>query len=53
MYYLAKGLQFAGLLTISVGFMVRFPALMDPKLLIAGILLGACGWLIQRYLLRP
>ena len=51
MYYFAKFLQFAGLTLVAIGFWIRFPALMDPKLFIAGIVFCAAGWAIQRYLL--
>ncbi len=51
MYYAAKGLEFLGIFMIGVGFIVKFPALMDPKLLLAGILCFGVGWSIEKYIL--
>jgi len=52
MFYLAKFFQILGLMVIGINFLMCFPSLMDPKILIAGILFFFCGWLVQRYLLR-
>lgn len=52
MYVVAKGLQLAGLIVVAVGFVVRFPALMEPRWLLGGITISGCGWIMQRYLLR-
>ncbi len=52
MYYLAKGLEVLGLTVIAIGFIIKFPALMDPKLLLAGGIIFACGWIIENYLLE-
>ncbi|MBT3299485.1 MAG: hypothetical protein HN657_07170 [Candidatus Marinimicrobia bacterium] len=51
MYYLAKGLEICGMTVIGVGFIIKFPALMDPKMLLAGGIIFACGWIIEHYLL--
>ena len=52
MYYVAKALQFLGLALICFAFVAKFPSLMDPKLFLAGIVIGYTGWVIQRYLLN-
>ena len=52
MYYLAKTLQFGGLIIIGIAFVSKFPARMDPKLFLAGIVVGYSGWIIQRYMLK-
>ena len=52
MYYLAKLAQLAGLAVIALGFLGKFPALMNPRLLGVGILLFAFGWIVQKYLLK-
>ena len=52
MYYLAKTLQFLGLIIIGISFVAKFPDLMDPKLFLAGIVIGYSGWAIQRYVLK-
>lgn len=52
MYYVAKALQFLGLAVIGFAFIAKFPALMDPKLFVIGIVIGYAGWAIQRYLLK-
>ena len=51
MYYAAKGLEFLGIFMIGVGFIIKFPALMDPKLLFSGILCFGVGWSIEKYIL--
>ena len=52
MYYLAKGLQFAGLLIVGIGFLNTFPDLMDPRPFVGGMALCATGWIMQHYLLK-
>ncbi len=37
---------------LVVGFIVKFPKLMDPKLLLAGIVFFATGWAIEKYILK-
>ena len=37
---------------IAVGFVVKFPKLMDPRLLIAGLALFGAGWIIEKYILK-
>lgn len=49
MYYLAKFLQAAGLGIIFVGFFLKFPALMDMKLFILGLVVFFSGWILQKY----
>ena len=52
MYYAAKALELLGMFMIAVGFAVKFPGLMDPKLLFAGGILFASGWIIEKYILK-
>jgi hypothetical protein len=47
MYYIAKFLQAGGLAIILVGFLIRFPHLMDTKLLGLGGMIFFGGWLLQ------
>ena len=51
MYYAAKGLEILGMTVIGVGFVIKFPKLMDPKLLLAGIVCFVVGWAIEKYIL--
>ncbi len=37
---------------IAVGFVVKFPKLMDPRLLLAGLVLFGAGWTIEKYILK-
>tara|TARA_Y100001970_G_scaffold221499_1_gene272238 strand:- start:341 stop:499 length:159 start_codon:yes stop_codon:yes gene_type:complete len=52
MYYTAKALEILGIFMIAVGFVIKFPGLMDPKLLFAGGILFTCGWIIEKYILK-
>ena len=52
MYYIGKILQACGLAIILVGFLRRFPELMDHRSLLVGIMVFFCGWLVDRYLLK-
>jgi hypothetical protein len=52
MYYIGKILQACGLTVILIGFIRNFPELMDHRSLAVGILIFACGWLVDRFLLR-
>ncbi len=52
MYYLAKILQAAAMTIITVDFIRKFPELMNPRLLLFGIILFFAGWVIERYLLK-
>ena len=52
MYYAAKGLELLGMFMLAVGFVVKFPKLMDPKLLFAGVVFFGSGWAIEKYILK-
>lgn len=52
MYYAAKMLELLGMTIIGVGFLIKFPKLMEPKLLLMGIICFASGWLIEKYILK-
>jgi len=52
MYYISKFLQAAGLALVLFGFLIKFPRLMDTKLLGLGIVIFLSGWLLQNYGLR-
>ncbi len=49
MYYISKGLQFIGLVIIGVGFISKFPHLVDYKLLGIGLVFFFMGYTIQKY----
>jgi len=51
LYYAAKGLELLGMFIIAVGFIIRYPGLMDPKQLLAGIICFGSGWVIEKYIL--
>ncbi len=48
MYFAAKCAQAAGLAIIFVGFVQKFPALMNPKQFLLGAGIFFCGWLIGK-----
>lgn len=52
MYYAAKALELLGMFMIAVGFMIKFPKLIDPKLLLGGLICFGSGWLIEKYILK-
>ena len=49
---MSKGLELLGLVVIVIGFIVKFPGLMGPTLLIIGIVCFGAGWIIERYTLQ-
>ena len=49
MYYISKGFQLVGLLIIGVGFINKFPQLMDYKLLGIGMVFYIMGVAIQKF----
>ncbi len=49
MYYISKGLQFIGLLVIGLGFISKFPQLMDYKLLGIGLIFFIMGLTVQKF----
>ena len=49
MYYFSKGLQLIGLITIGIGFVIKFPQLMDYKLLGIGSAFFVMGWAVQKF----
>ena len=48
----AKLLELLGMFMILVGFIIKFPSLMDPKLLLGGIICFISGWSIEKYILK-
>ena len=52
MYYAAKGLELLGISIIGIGFIIKFPTLMDPKMILAGIICFATGWVTEKYILK-
>ena len=52
MYYVAKALEVLGMFVIGAGFIMKFPGLMDPKLLLAGLICFGSGWAIEKYILK-
>ena len=51
MYYVAKALELLGMFIIAVGFIIKYPGLMDPKLPLSGIICFGSGWVIEKYIL--
>ena len=51
MYYAARGLELLGITLIGIGFIIKFPTLMDPKLLLGGLICFGAGWVIEKYIL--
>ena len=49
MYYISKGFQFVGLLVIGIGFISKFPQLMDYKLIGIGLVFFIMGAGIQKF----
>ena len=52
MFYIGKIFQAAGLTIILIGFFKDFPKLMNPRLLLVGLLLFLAGWLINKFLIK-
>lgn len=52
MYYIAKFLQAAGLTLVLIGFLARFPQLIDMKILGLAALLFIAGWVLQNYVIK-
>ena len=48
MVFISKFIQAAGLTIILIGFIQRFPELMNPKLFLLGLGVFMLGWLIGR-----
>ena len=51
-YYFSKIVEATGLAILLFGFLKRFPALMDTKILGVGIIIFLSGWLIEAFLLK-
>ena len=49
MYYISKGFQFVGLLVIGIGFISKFPQLIDYKLIGIGLIFFIMGWVVQKF----
>ena len=49
MYYFSKGFQLVGLLVIGVGFINKFPQLVDYKLLGIGLIFFIMGVIVQKF----
>ncbi|MBI4556347.1 MAG: hypothetical protein HY706_02075 [Candidatus Hydrogenedentes bacterium] len=51
-YFVAKVLQAGGLAVVAIGFLQKFPKLMDVRILAGGITVFIGGWLVEKFLLR-
>jgi len=51
-FYAAKGLELLGMVIIGVGFIIKYPALMNPRFLLSGIICFLAGWVIEKYVLE-
>ena len=49
MFYISKCLQLLGLIVIGIGFIFKFPQLMDYNLLGFGVASFIMGWIVQKY----
>ena len=49
---MAKSLQLLGIFSILIGVVVKYPKLMDPKLLLGSLIIFASGLAIEKYLLK-
>jgi hypothetical protein len=52
MYYIAKFLEIVGMAIIGIGFIIKFPTLMDPTILGFGLSFFFMGWIIEKYILK-
>jgi hypothetical protein len=52
MYYVGKILQAGGLTILCIGYMIRFPKLVDYKTFGISLLLFVTGWVITQYLVK-
>jgi len=52
MYWVGKLLEATGMVIILLGFIRNYPDVMDRPALAAGVIVFACGWVIDRYLLK-
>ena len=49
MYYISKSLQLIGILVVGIGFINKFPYLMDYKLLGIGLIFYIMGSIVQKF----
>ena len=49
---MAKSLQILGIISIMIGFIIKYPKLMDPKLLLGAIIIFGSGMAIEKFLLK-
>ena len=52
LFYLSKVVLASGLLAIAIGFVTKFPQVMDVKLWGVGLLIFIFGWGLERYFLK-
>lgn len=52
MYYAAKFLEATGLGLLAYGFIKTFPEKLNYKVLGVSVILFACGWIIERFVLK-
>ena len=52
MYYIAKIFQAAGLAVFGIGFIIRFPKLVDHKTLFVSLVAFGLGWSIERIIAK-
>ena len=52
MYYIAKSLEFLGLVIMLVGFIINFPKIMNPYFFIYGLIIFVTGWILDKYILK-
>ena len=52
MYYIVKYIEFLGLFIIAIGFVMKFPKLMDFKVFLAGGVVFLIGYLMRKFILE-
>ena len=52
LFYVSKAIQASGLMAIAIGFVTKFPKVMDIRLWGAGLLIFGVGWFLERFFLK-
>ena len=52
MYYIAKFLEIVGMAIIPIGFILKFPELMDPQFFGFGVVFFFMGLIIEKFILK-
>ena len=52
LFYLSKTIQASGLMAIAIGFVTKFPNVMDIRLWGLGLLIFGVGWSLEHFFLQ-